>query len=1328
MSENQNLEHILDQAKEQEKRYEWLSAIDFYKKALSLASGLKDFLRAGEIGGQIGFCYCRAAFQAENSEVFKEHIHLAGESYNEASELFDKAEAAEKEKQAKSKHYKALSIYASVELAADTSEKKKLLDECVRMIKEALKVYEEAENQIDYAKACNELLEFLDDRFILEGDWHVRKRVAWEAIDYGEKAIAILSDTGNDRELAQAYLMTGLHYNSAAWFNELKEKWKELGEKSLSYSKKALALSERVGDAYLISMSSFWMLISAVNLAEEVGVFVEYMDYVNVLIEQSAKTRDNLLLGFASILMAEAMDAMMTMEENPDKIREGYGNVVQYAEDALRHFDIVSSHSLAAGACMRIAESYISLAREVETNIEQRKVLLEKAVKFGRKGIEHAEQAGPSDTSFSLHTLSKGLYFLSTIKPNLEEKKRLLEEALRLRKRSIPLAEQTAAPFDYWNRGINQNYLALIRAEQAEMEIDKDKKRELLEKAVSGMENCLELCKKALIERPQIKVGDVPFSLIPFGWYQGWFGGILEQLYLLTGEEAILERAIEAHKDVVETYGKIGFASRVAEAHWKIAKLYNRLGSHDESAEHFESASNNYKASAERMPNLKEFYMDYASYMQAWAEIERARFSTSREEYDQARKHYEKAASLFESSKAWKYLAPNYSAWALLEQAEDQSRKNQSEEATKTFKKAAQLFNQAKNSLDAQAAKTKSLEEKDMALAAVKASQIRSEYCRGKIALEEAKILDKEGNHLSSSQKYLAAARIFKKLSKETESEIERKELKPIVYLCLAWQKMTLADARASPELYAEASKLFEEASEHSRSERAGLLALGHSRFCKALEAGTRFTDTRDTALHSVTMQHLQSAMSYYQRSGFQNITEYARATGLLFDAYVHMDNAKKEIDPEKKARLYMMAEKVLQASAGAYLKAKHLTKMEEVQGLLTRVKEERELAVSLTEILLASPIVSTTPAFSIPIMNEERAVGLERFEHATIEAKPIFSSKEVKLGEEVNLEIQIMNVGKEAAQLVKVEEILPQGFELVAEPDYFHFEDAHLDMKGKRLDPLKTQEIRLVFRPFEKGTFTIKPKIIYLDETGKHKTCKPEPVTLAVLQVILPNRITTGYGDLDNLLFGGIPENLAVVLTSPSCDEKDLIVRKFLEAGAKAGQITYYVTIEASGIKPLVEEFQSNFYLFICNPQADTIIKSLPNVFKLKGVENLTDISIALTSAFRKLDVSLRGPRRACIEIVSDVLLQHRAVKTRRWLTGLIPELRSRGFTTLAVMNPQMHPSEEVQAILDLFEGEINIYEKENQKGLQKFLKIKKMYNQRYLENELPLRKERLA
>jgi tetratricopeptide (TPR) repeat protein len=235
--------------------------------------------------------------------------------------------------------------------------------------------------------------------------------------------------------------------------------------------------------------------------------------------------------------------------------------------------------------------------------------------------------------------------------------------------------------------------------------------------------------------------------------------------------------------------------------------------------------------------------------------------------------------------------------------------------------------------------------------------------------------------------------------------------------------------------------------------------------------------------------------------------------------------------------------------------------------------------------------------------------------------------------------------------------------------------------------------------------------KLIYI-ETGQAASM-PKPV----------GHVATGYADLDKLLYGGIPPNYAVALTAPSCDERDSLVKDFLETGAKNGEVTFYVTLSPGPAKALAEEFQSNFHLFVCNPQADAIVKSAPNIVTLKGVENLTDISIALTSAIRKLDPSLNGPRRICIDLVSDVLLQHHAVQTRRWLTALIAELKSTGFTTLAAIDPRMHPSEELYAILGLFEGEVSIHEKEAEKGPARYLKIKKMSNQKYLDGELLLR-----
>jgi KaiC/GvpD/RAD55 family RecA-like ATPase len=236
-----------------------------------------------------------------------------------------------------------------------------------------------------------------------------------------------------------------------------------------------------------------------------------------------------------------------------------------------------------------------------------------------------------------------------------------------------------------------------------------------------------------------------------------------------------------------------------------------------------------------------------------------------------------------------------------------------------------------------------------------------------------------------------------------------------------------------------------------------------------------------------------------------------------------------------------------------------------------------------------------------------------------------------------------------------------------------------------------------------------------------------PEPVVFNVAGASLPGRVSTGYADLDNLLFGGIPENYSVVLASPSSDARELLIEKFLKTGANAGQTTYYITAEMGDIEQVVESNQSSFFLFLCNPRVEIMIRSLPNVYKLKGVESLTDIDIALIKSFRSLDPKRKEPKRACITILSDVLLLHHAVNTRKWLSGLLADLKSKGFTTLVVINPHMHPPEEVQAILGLFEGEISISEKETASGLEKTLRVRKLYNQRYLENEILVTREKL-
>jgi hypothetical protein len=384
----------------------------------------------------------------------------------------------------------------------------------------------------------------------------------------------------------------------------------------------------------------------------------------------------------------------------------------------------------------------------------------------------------------------------------------------------------------------------------------------------------------------------------------------------------------------------------------------------------------------------------------------------------------------------------------------------------------------------------------------IKASAVRREYCLGRTALEEARTLDRQGDHLASSKRYGQAVDRFQGVMDSLERESDKKELQPIINLCMAWEKMMIPETQMSPSLYDEAASLFIAARDNASDQTTRLLAQAHSSFCKALEAGTRFELTRETGLFSEAKRHIEASTSYYLRAGQQTMSDYAGATSRFLDAYLYTYNAQTEADPKKKAQFYQMAERLLQSSAGAYLKAKHPEKSNEIRRILGRVKEEREIAVSLSEVLHAPTIVSTTTSFSTPTPTHEQAVGLERFESADIQANFIARRREVGVGEDLDLEIELVNAGKAPAQLVKVEDIIVEGFELKSYPDICRVEDSYLDMKGRTLSPLKTQELKLVLKPLAKGAFELKPRILYLDEAGKYKSHEPDPITIKVQEL----------------------------------------------------------------------------------------------------------------------------------------------------------------------------------------------------------------------------------
>src|SRR3972149_7689522 len=210
-----------------------------------------------------------------------------------------------------------------------------------------------------------------------------------------------------------------------------------------------------------------------------------------------------------------------------------------------------------------------------------------------------------------------------------------------------------------------------------------------------------------------------------------------------------------------------------------------------------------------------------------------------------------------------------------------------------------------------------------------------------------------------------------------------------------------------------------------------------------------------------------------------------------------------------------------------------------------------------------------------------------EQIAETALEGETISEKREVVVGEVFSLEMQLTNVGRSPTPIDGIEKILPPGVEMVKSPPHYPIKDSYLNMNKKTLKPQQVEKVKFSAKALENGVFTFSPRVLHTDASGAKKLLNLKPVIINVKKVILPNRVSTGFDDLDDLLLGGFPTNTATILKSVSCDETKLLINRFLEKGLKNGETTVYLTIEARKWEKLANEYP-NFHIFICNPQAD--------------------------------------------------------------------------------------------------------------------------------------------
>ncbi len=107
-----------------------------------------------------------------------------------------------------------------------------------------------------------------------------------------------------------------------------------------------------------------------------------------------------------------------------------------------------------------------------------------------------------------------------------------------------------------------------------------------------------------------------------------------------------------------------------------------------------------------------------------------------------------------------------------------------------------------------------------------------------------------------------------------------------------------------------------------------------------------------------------------------------------------------------------------------------------------------------------------------------------------------------MRLGDEVRMDLELVNVGKGIATLHRVENVAPKTLSVRHVPEDSRLDGDALEVKQKHLSHLETINLRIVASAGEKGDYLFRPRIFYRDEHGKERHYDPDPAPLSVREL----------------------------------------------------------------------------------------------------------------------------------------------------------------------------------------------------------------------------------
>lgn len=1093
-------EDFLSEAKVAADRHDWKKAATLYQQAVDSLVSRGGTPLLPDLEERIAFCHVGAAFQAERKEDVLSGLDHAIESYEQfATRILgdESGHAQTNDAAAASLYFKAKALIIKSWTAADAVSQTNLRSESIRLAEEAFRMYEDSGKLAEAARCCNHLLACLEELAVPEPEGKALEMTINRALFYGRRAIEILSpsaDFDDSHELCRAYIMT-------AWFSglgmalfESEDVRNNLFKTKRDCERKLKLLSEKIRDSTLLAES-------LLHSGEDAGP-----DRTGELAKEAMlavlDTRNNLLIAGLCAQIANGI-AWAPLEnpdlqgDNRDMYVKMFSDLERNLEELNRRYTLVRPMGIhwewfAYGQLALV--QYLRYLAESEVDSWRKEEVLNKMLDTGKSSLEKFRPYTARITRGMEWAICIALKEKAKLQGRSDVKLALLEQAL-IHANSFVTLQNELEPHRHWDYGFALCALADVKFERSILEQIDEKRINLLRSALELSTEGIKLLNVGMKE----SLGDSAGLLGSLALSLGEQDHMLSMLHKLTGDKVLLAKRLEVLRHTGEVYQRANLASRVAETHWKMGTVHSLLRDRSSASKSYQDAADSYQSAANEVPSLKELYLDLSQYMRAWKLIETARAAHSEGVYRNACEAYKNAGTLLKSTQRWSPLGEHYAACCILEEAEALSHEENPELSGQAFAKAAQLFGSSIVALASWTPRTFRADEPGEETRWETLTAERERYCQARADLEQAKVLDRRGEHLSSAHRFAAAAAILEELSKKDETTEGKREMNTLTLISRAWQLMKEAESDNSADKYGEAARLFEKASEMSTNAKVGAMAHANVAFCYALQSGTSLRSTHETTLYQKTKKYLETAADYYTQAGMDRASSWTRATQRMFDGLVYLARAEGEIEARDKSNFYTLAERSFEVAANFYGLASYTGKKEQASRYLQYAREQKLVFISPAEALDGSVVMRQSQAQISPGLTGDEPLGVESFETTNVQAKLVAKRTEITLGESMELLVEIVSAGRLPAILVKVTDLDWVGLGVEMTGEKYRIEEGAIALKGHRLQPFETLDLHLLITPRAAGDLELRPRVLYLDQNGQYRHSQTRPIWLGV-------------------------------------------------------------------------------------------------------------------------------------------------------------------------------------------------------------------------------------